>query len=112
MSSRLGPLEVECDAPPYTVVRACRELGMQSPEDVCWRRISHFNRRWMTLTNLFGPGSWAALLAGREGRDAGCSCGQTLPALETCSFVFRSGRSQSYQIGQCARCRTVYWEEA
>jgi len=65
--------------------------------------MGHFNRRWLALTTLFG---------GRAGRDASCSCGHPLPALETCNFVFRSGKSQSYMIGQCGRCHTVYWEES
>ena len=36
MSSELGLLEVECDAPPYPIVRACRKLGLIAPEDVRW----------------------------------------------------------------------------
>ena len=34
MSSRLGPLQIECDAPPYMIVSACRKIGFESPEDV------------------------------------------------------------------------------
>ena len=30
MSSRLGPLYIECDAPPYSVVVACQKLGFQN----------------------------------------------------------------------------------
>ncbi len=112
MSSRLGPMEIECDAPPYTVVHACREVGLKSPEDVRWRRMSRFQRRWEALTSLFGPGSWASLLGGREPQHGHCSCGHALPALETCSFLFRSGKTQAYQLGQCDHCRTIYWDEA
>ena len=31
-----GLSEIECDAPAYSVVQACRKLGLQSPEDVRW----------------------------------------------------------------------------
>ena len=112
MSSRLGPLEVDCDAPPYTVVSACRELGLESPEDVRWQRVSRFHQRRETLTSIFGPGSWASLLGGRNGHDSKCSCGHALPALESCTFLFRSGKTKAYLLGQCGRCRTIFWEEA
>jgi len=111
MSSRLGPLDVECDAPPYSVVCACRDLGLQSPEDVRWRRMSHFRRQWKERRSLFGIGSWAELLGRREAHEMTCSCGNPLPALETGSFLFGSGRTQTYQLGQCRRCRTIFWEE-
>ena len=39
-----------------------------------------------------------------------CSCGHTLPALETCTFLFRSGKTKAYQLGQCGRCHTIFWE--
>jgi len=30
---------VECDAPPHTIVQACRALGFHSPEDLRWCQI-------------------------------------------------------------------------
>ncbi len=112
MSSRLGPMEIECDAPPYAVVCACREVGLESPEDVRWRHRSRFQRRWDALTNLFGSGSWSALLGGKEPERTTCSCGQPMPTLDTCTFMFRSGKTQSYKLGQCPRCHTIFWDEA
>jgi hypothetical protein len=32
--------------------------------------------------------------------------------LERCTFTFRDGRQRDYLLGQCGRCRTVFWEEA
>ena len=37
MNGHLGPVEVECDAPPYAVVQACAYLGFDRPLDVRWR---------------------------------------------------------------------------
>jgi hypothetical protein len=42
MFSRLGPIDLKCDAPLYSVVAACGKLGFQSPLDVRWCRTSHF----------------------------------------------------------------------
>ena len=42
MSSKLGPLEVVCDAPPYCIVRACHLIGLRKPEDVRWLRLGSF----------------------------------------------------------------------
>jgi hypothetical protein len=35
----LGPMDIECEAPPYSVVKACQGLRFQSPLDVRWCRI-------------------------------------------------------------------------
>ncbi len=100
MSSRLGPLEVECDAPPYSVVCACRDLGLQSPEDVRWRRLSRFWLQWKERRGLFGIGSWAELAGPERGARndllfrAATRC---LPLyLEAGSFLFGSGKTQTY----------------
>ena len=112
MSSRLGPLQIECDAPPYMIVSACRKIGFEYPEDVRWQRMSGVRHRWAALTHLFGPASWSALLGGKEPAQGTCSCGQPLPALETCSFLYRSGKTAAYKLGQCRACHTIYWDEA
>jgi hypothetical protein len=41
MFSRLGPINIDCDAPAYGVVEACEKLGFQSPLDVRWCGMSH-----------------------------------------------------------------------
>ena len=42
MANPLGPIEIDCDAPPYAIVRACQRIGIRTPEDVRWARLSHF----------------------------------------------------------------------
>jgi hypothetical protein len=109
MSNHLGPLEVECDAPPYAIVRACRKLGMSEPEDVRWCRKGR-SRRSQSWIQFFSP-LWGHLI-GREERDETlCVCGWPLPLLENYSFTFLSGEQVEYQMGQCPRCRTIYWDK-
>jgi len=105
--SRLGPLEVTCDAPSYKVVQACRRVGLQEPEDVRWCRLREF---------LTQPAGWKSLfrrlLAGDEGEHKGCTCGGHFPTLDRVTFTFTTGHEVTYLIGQCRRCRTVFWDEA
>jgi hypothetical protein len=109
MNERLGPIEILCDAPPYVMVRGCRSLGLQSPEDVRWCRLSSFlpqlgARAWPPLT---GPARvWQA-----RGRGVACRCGEELPLLRAVDVTYSSGREVTYVLGQCRRCHTVFWEE-
>jgi len=41
-----------------------------------------------------------------------CRCGQKLPSLDRYTFTYLTGHEASYLLGQCPRCKTVYWEEA
>jgi len=110
MSSHLGPLEVECDAPPYAIVRACRKLGMHSPEDVRWCRKVHRSRRPHSWLRFLCP-LWGRLLGRDETETPSCVCGQPLPLLENYSFTFLSGQRVEYEMGQCPHCYTIYWEK-
>ncbi len=110
MSKQLGPIEVCCDAPPYWVVRACRDLGVRTPEDVRWLRLSPFVRRNRAaghnvvsfVVRLFrGP-------APRLGD--GCTCGARLPELNVSLVVVDGVEPNGYRLGQCPQCRTVFWE--
>ena len=96
--------DVECDAPPYPVVRATRRAGLTSPEDVRWCRVGHD-------AGLLGQ--WARWLW-RLGRGApgprACRCGHPLPALASFAFTSVTGRQAHYLLVQCPRCRTVYWD--
>ncbi|HZU38628.1 MAG TPA: hypothetical protein VFA18_22065 [Gemmataceae bacterium] len=104
MSEQFGPLEVECDAPSYAVVRACSELGIQTPEDVRWCRLSHW---------LNGPHGLQRLLQAK-GRSAErqCLCGSSLPHMQGYLFTFNTGKEVFYLLGQCSRCHTVFWDWA
>lgn len=99
MPENLGPIDVLCDAPPYPVVKACGGLGFVQPQDVRWCRINR--RQPRRPAGLF----W---LRGSAPR---CSCGQPMPALESYVFTFVSGSQARYHLGQCKRCRAIYWDK-
>ena len=100
MSNNLGPIEIDCDAPPYAVVQACEGLGFSRPQDVRWRRLDR---------HLFGrPAGFFPWL---RGTDPPCSCGQPVPSLEGYTFTFLSGRQAEYFLAQCRRCATVFWDK-
>lgn len=105
----LGPIEIVCDAPPYHVVRACNLIGLESPEDVCWRRLDHHEARggWRKLLD-----SCQRLLGVRSSTDSRCACNEEMPELNCFSFTFVMNRTLTYRLGQCPRCRTVFWEDA
>jgi hypothetical protein len=107
MFNDLSSMEINCDAPPYTIVEACRMIGLDNPEDVRWCRLRHVpNTRfphvpWKTFFHL-----------SVSGEAARCCCRAEMPALERYTFSLASGKQLDYLIGQCPRCRTVIWEEA
>lgn len=110
MSKHLGPLEVECDAPPYAIVHACRKLGMSEPEDVRWcRKGRRFRRNQGWIQFLTSP-IWGRLLSSEE-EELVCLCGRALPPLESYCFTFRTGDRAEYEMGQCSHCRTIIWEK-
>jgi hypothetical protein len=108
MTPHLGPIDICCDAPPYSIIQACDRIGIQRAEDVRWCRMSHF----LDSDDAGGSGhGWKTFLAVSGQRKTTCSCGQTLPNLEKCTFTFITGREVSYFLGQCKRCWTVFWDE-
>jgi hypothetical protein len=109
MSEQLGPLEILCEAPPYSVVDDCQWLGFQAPLDVCWREMSHFHREEGGLLDTF----YRMLFFGkRHSKKATCRCGEPLPVLKTYTFWLAADIVVAYRLGQCRRCRTIFWEEA
>ncbi len=108
MASKLGPLDVCCDAPSYTVVHACESLGFRTPLDVRWYRLSHFlaDTRAMLINHF-----WNMFFAKTQATERTCSCRAPLPVLENYAFTFANERVIDYQLGQCQRCATVFWEE-
>lgn len=111
MSSHFELLELECDAPPYVIVRACRKLGMKSPEDVRWCHKGRHGKRHHGWISFLANPIWGRLLGRVEEEDHACTCGQPLPELESFAFTFQNGESVEYDMGQCQRCRTVYWDK-
>jgi hypothetical protein len=99
-----------CDAPPYPIVKACRKAGFHSPEDVRWCRLGRFlnlRSRWHDVLSFR---FWKWLTRAEQPRRESCSCGQSLPRLVPVSFTRESGEEISYNLGQCYRCRTMFWE--
>ncbi len=111
MSNQLGPIDVQCDAPSYAVVRACRRVGIRTPEDVRWCRMSHFLDQAGGWKGLFHPVTWKKLLGRAQDGEHCCSCGERLPMLERVTFTFTTGREETLLLGQCDRCASVFWEE-
>ena len=103
--------ELNCDCPPYSIVRACRMVGFKRPEDVRWCRLSQFRKGSYRRTELFSLRTWKLLLGmAHQPDDSHCSCGGRLPLLEKYTFTCVSGREIEYYLGQCQRCHTVFWE--
>jgi hypothetical protein len=110
MSSPRGPIDIECDAPPYPIVAACQDLGFQAPLDVRWYRLRPFLRGRRGGLFGFHPLQW--LFGSHHPPGPACTCGQPLPRLEHYTFTPVSKREAYYLLGQCRRCRTMFWEEA
>jgi len=111
MSSRLGPIDVDCDAPNYPIVKACERLGMYCPEDVRWSRMSHYLSAFVGWKGLFNRHTWKMLWETRARGEKGCFCGESLPRLMMYTFTLNTGEELSFFLGQCLRCHTVFWEQ-
>ena len=107
MPARGEPLDVNCDAPPYWVVRGCRELGLITPEDVRWLEaggvLARCGQQVVCPIQYF----WNKYHSGNPAGN--CSCGRQLPLLEGYLFVLESGTELLFAFGQCGRCHTIYW---
>jgi hypothetical protein len=110
MSSQLGPLEICCDAPPYPIVQGCLHAGIQSPEDVRWLRMREFRKQQNSSSPHFSL--WKVLWgSGSALQRTTSTCGEELPPLRLVVFTFNTGDQSPYLLGQCSRCRTVFWDE-
>lgn len=102
----LNTIEIDCDAPPYSIVKACRALGFWTPEDVRWCQMSILPqlppKQWRF---------WHALV--RKPKPAGllCRCGRKLPALQQHTLACGS-ESVRLSLAQCRRCNTIFWNES
>jgi hypothetical protein len=110
MFDKSSSLEIRCDAPAYSIVQACRMVGIQNPEDVRWCRLSQLREGQARQLELFKPHTWKAFWEMQEPAGSCCSCGQGIPRLEQITFTYLSGKAVNYFVGQCPRCRTVFWE--
>jgi hypothetical protein len=103
-------LEIYCDAPAYAIVQAARMIGMRTPEDIRWYRLSNFIKDCKNRLELFDFRTWKNLLGRNEAQITTCSCGHHLPRLEKYTFTYSTGREVEHVMGQCPRCWTIYWE--
>jgi hypothetical protein len=102
MPEQLGPLEIECDAPDYAIIKACSRLGLRSPEDVRWCHLS----RGHTARS-----AWHEILLGLiRPAQGSCVCGGSFPELQGYLFTFNTGSEITCVLGQCDRCRTIFWD--
>jgi hypothetical protein len=110
VAKQLGPLDLVCEAPPYPIVKACAALGFRNPEDVRWCHVGQFlgeRPTWAgTYQFLTADGAVNVSLM----LDQHCSCGRGLPPLELYTFLLATGEEVPYFLGQCPRCRTLFWE--
>jgi len=103
-------IDLDCDAPGYAVVRACKSVGIEKPEDVRW---CHWTRRAIRRrAGWFHVRNWKSLFRRPATDHTRCACGQALPGLEECLFSCGGGEAVTYLLGQCSRCGTVFWREA
>lgn len=100
MSDDLGPMDITCDAPPYSVVRACAELGLRRPLDVRWQHLEPDEAASRGL--LWSPRSTIGHT---------CRCGKPFPDLRVYTLAADDAPPGEYHVGQCAHCQTIYWQE-
>ena len=109
MFGKSEPFEITCDAPSYLIVKACEKLGFHDPMDVRWCRLSHYlTENGEHQGGTFPLWGWLAPTT-RKGQ--ACSCHEPLPVLDWYTFTFSSGQVACFRLGQCRRCRAIYWEE-
>jgi hypothetical protein len=110
MLESLGPIDISCDAPPYYIVQASERIGFYAPGDVRWCRLSHFFQAQTGWRELLLYPSMKSFW-GVSVPEATCSCGQKLPELERYTFTLSTGQESSYFLGQCEKCKTMFWED-
>jgi hypothetical protein len=107
MSPNLGPMEVICDAPPYPIVQACNAIGVEAPEDVRWIKMSHY----LAATEAEEKKKLASKPLLSKTQERLCPCKEKVPKLAKYRFTYSSGDEVTYSVGQCPKCRMVYWED-
>ena len=112
MSEQLPSVEIQCEAPSYSVVRACAAFGFQSPLDVRWSLFCRYRISQQATQPLMS--SLASLLpaTGWLSTVNHCNCGAAIPQLQPFGFLMPEGKILHYVLAQCPRCKTMYWDPA
>jgi hypothetical protein len=110
MSSGLWPIEINCDAPPYAVVRSCAKIGFCSPLDVRWCRLSRLIDEHSGGQPALWQQPWMALLGLGQPWSPCCPCGHELPCPMRVEFTSRR-KDAEYLLVQCPKCLTMCWDE-
>jgi hypothetical protein len=109
-SVQIKPIAIECDAPPYNIVKASGQVGMRTPEDVRWCRKPFVPRKTTTGWSALAGRIWKLLFAfGLPEGEEECVCGSLLPQRYPVLFRSLSGGEARYTLAQCGRCRTIFW---
>jgi hypothetical protein len=71
------------------------------PEDVRWIKMSHFHSfvEDSKMNRYFLSAGGVVL----------CFCHEKLPKLSKYRFTYSAGDEVTYSVGQCPKCRTVFW---
>ena len=112
MLSPFDEPEIYCDAPPYAVVRACKQCGFYSPLDVRWCHLSQVLARTDHCQSGFLLRTCQLFFWKLMPNKPHCSCGLPLPYLTEYGFTFRSVELGDYLLCQCRRCKTIFWDVA
>jgi hypothetical protein len=112
MFSRCDQLVLWCDAPPYAVVRACKGCGFHSPLDVRWCHMSRFLKGGGRYRGILGFRLWQWLFGQSKPKQRTCTCGEPLADLRWYEISFFSEKTDAILLGQCRRCRTIFWDAA
>jgi hypothetical protein len=102
--------ELECDAPPYPIVEACESIGIRSPLDVRWCRVTRCPQS-NSSSNFFGR--WMRrLFNGKQlPSNPTCFCRKPVPETDCYRFTSNGLETVSYRLGQCNHCWAIFWEE-
>jgi hypothetical protein len=110
MAMRPEPLEIVCDAPPYAIVRACRMIDVERPEDVRWCEVTSLLHEHGLAGHLPDGFTWNEYMESLGSPAWECHCGRLLPYLIEYRFTYNTGAEARYSLAQCGRCKTVYWK--
>jgi hypothetical protein len=112
MSDLLGPIDVACEAPSYSIVQATRRIGFVRPEDVRWSRLSRRLLEQQVSHQGLSDAPPRRARSSRHAHEPSCVCGHPLPVLRRVTFTFTSGAKACYFMVQCCACAQVLWDEA